>query len=299
MASFPDLPTELRHEVLKHVLTTVFAPPLSPGGIWSLLNLHSPVELGPKLPKYPPHVNVHYPDPPNPRVCFNAARPWGNIYANLLLVSKAFKADTETVSHRLGPSYFPILDVVTQGDMLASWLRPPLPHVRELDYLEVHMRCLEVYHVPGRSYLSIPLPCKGTFRHVLRRLLEHIVGVRREGTLEDARDSATDVNTIRINIVTSSDPSVQTTWRAIHDNTEGEAAVPVQPDPVLIAHRVMSVFNPSFSAELGACLRTVDVCVDGDWYFRRSEPVQGPWPFYTHIQVNEDHSDSLVRSALG
>lgn len=151
MVAFPLLPTELRQMVIAEVLKTPFSPPSTPSEVRPE-NWFYPYEENIRR-----HSHAHIGEIEcNPAIAFNTQGPWGNQYLPLLLVDKAFKADTENVLGRIGRFIQPTLDVMLErdGDFKASWLLVPPsmdPETRHLNIIIRTMGCMQIFGAQGRK----------------------------------------------------------------------------------------------------------------------------------------------------
>lgn len=146
---FSNLPTELRQMVIAQVITTPFLPPSAPSEVrpenW----------LYPYEEKIRRHSHAHVGEIEcNPAIAFNTQGPWGNQHLPLLLVNKAFRADTEDVLARTGRRVQPTLDVMLErgGDFKATWLLVPPSTAPQTEHLNIVIRtlgCMRIFGAEG------------------------------------------------------------------------------------------------------------------------------------------------------
>ncbi|KAF2106504.1 hypothetical protein BDV96DRAFT_654698 [Lophiotrema nucula] len=158
MASFLSLPTELRHEILRWVVVTPLPPPYTPDDVQDGKWLHIAYkDIRYKVDPSDDEDN-HCMCMPPPRTWINSSLPWDSPYLPLLLVNKSIKLDTEVVLKRADASMQmqPILDIFVDDDLYGTWLRlPPYPR-REIDTLEVNIRCHRAKEVTSHADFTNP-----------------------------------------------------------------------------------------------------------------------------------------------
>ncbi|KAF2106503.1 hypothetical protein BDV96DRAFT_654697 [Lophiotrema nucula] len=143
MPSFSGLPAELRQEIIKSAIIMPFSAPTSPEDVEEESRWYPLIE---RFPNHglPVRIKAGDPELPVPMVCFNTKRPWVSAFTPLLLVSKSFKADADTILKNLAGKVHPILDVMADRDLTVTWLRVPIPdESRRFDTLEIDVRIFE------------------------------------------------------------------------------------------------------------------------------------------------------------
>lgn len=120
---FANLPTELRHLIIEKVVATPFEPPATPTDI-PADDWFYPLEERIRRNAY---AFVREIGDYDPAIAFNTSSPWKHQYLPLLLVSKSFKRDAESVLGLIGSRLPPTLDVIltADGDLKVTWLLVP------------------------------------------------------------------------------------------------------------------------------------------------------------------------------
>ncbi|KAJ4293249.1 hypothetical protein N0V90_008531 [Kalmusia sp. IMI 367209] len=239
---FSILPTELRQLVIEEVLTTPFSPPSVPNEVRSE-NWFYPYEENIRR-----HSHAHVGEIEcNPAIAFNTQGSWGSQYLPLLLVSKAFRADTENVLARIGRYIQPTLDVMLErdGDFKATWLLVPPSTEPETKHLNINIRtlgCMKIFGAEG----SKNVPFKRNANVSVDRLLQRITSIGLSPYAKDRPTLGTQIRKLRITIV------------APVDTKDGEA----EDERAPLAARLSEYLSLGHFEDLSQKIDAIDIFVD-------------------------------------
>ncbi|KAF2440457.1 hypothetical protein P171DRAFT_435251 [Karstenula rhodostoma CBS 690.94] len=240
--SLSTLPTELRQIIIEEVLTTPLSPPSVPSEVrgqnWFYPNEENKRRLSLDADDNPAERH--------PAIAFNKQEPWGFQYLPLLLVNKAFSADTEDVLRRVGRHIQSTLDVMLEddGNFKASWLLVP-PAATETECLDITIRTLECMKTFGAAG-SENVPLKRNANTSVGRLLQRITSVGLSPYAKDRQTLGTQIRKLRITVVAPADMKV--------GGTEDERAP--------LAVRLSEYFSMGYFEDLAQKVNSIEIFVD-------------------------------------
>lgn len=246
--------------IIEEVLTTPLPPPSVPSEVRGQ-NWFYPNEENKR--RYSLDAD-DYPAGRNPAIAFNKEDPWGFQYLPLLLVNKAFSADTEDVLRRVGQQIQSTLDVMLEddGNFKATWLLVP-PAATETERLDITIRtlaCMKTFGAEGSengkresstsvtfaNRMRYAVPLKRNANMSVGRLLQRITSIGLSPYEKDRQTLGTQVRRLRITVVAPANTKV--------GGTEDERAP--------LAARLSEYFSMGYFEDLAQRVSSIEIFVD-------------------------------------